>query len=414
MTTYLEAAKDAYMGLLLRWNNMAPIKGDPEKGEAPATDGFWIAANTFNAFLDYWICTGEPAAREITFPIRDYFHKTVKEDATDADLKKLTKKGLAAGPWLDDYGWWGNAFLTGWENADALGFSGDDVAECKQSAINCWTIMKYGWDTKKTPPVPGGVWNCKRDEWYLTGRNTVTNSVFWLLSVRLAALTNDSQYLDPDSLQWFADGFAKSLLFNKTQDQQENIYTVRERFICEHDWYRAPGFYWAGDQGLFLRCLFEEKRPMESDFEQLKTQILDAVLNDMADDKKVIHDHTMPKILNQFDNDYATGKGVFIRHALKIVQLTSNQKLKDCIMASANFAWNTATVLPDLPHYFQFCWNKKGKLPAGNNWDTTYKEEKDALPIRAVILQASGLDAVSAAAALNRDGVIPPLPPLTK
>ncbi len=50
----------------------------------------------------------------------DYFHKTVKEDAADADLKKLAEQGLAAGPWLDDYGWWGNAFLTAWENAAAL------------------------------------------------------------------------------------------------------------------------------------------------------------------------------------------------------------------------------------------------------------------------------------------------------
>jgi hypothetical protein len=224
------------------------------------------------------------------------------------------------------------------------------------------------------------------------------------MSVRLAALANDSKYLEPDSLQWFEDGFAKDLLFDKTKDDQ-NVYTVRERFIGEHDSDAAPGFYWAGDQGLFLRCLLEEKRTMQPAFAQLKTQIIDAVVSNMIDKQNVIHDHTMPPKLNTFDNDYATGKGVFIRHALKIVQATNNQKLRDCIMASANFAWNTSTQTPDFQHYFQFCWNTKGTLPPGN-WDTTYKEGT-LTAFRGVILQASGLDAISAGAALNPNGVIP-------
>jgi len=396
MTTYLEAAEDAYLGLLGRWGNMDTVRGAP--------DGFWITANTFNAFLDYWICTGQAPDQNINLPIIDYFHETVKADATDDDLKTIEKngfQGLPGGMWLDDYGWWGNAFLTAWENADALGLSGDDVALCNQSAINCWTIMKYGWDTKNTAPVPGGVWNCHHEDsshhldWSLTGRNTVTNSVFWLMSVRLKALTGDSQYVDlNNSLQWFQNGFGKGLLFDKTKDDQ-NIYTVRERFIGENDWDAAPkGFYWAGDQGLFLRCLFEEKRPMP-DFEQLKTEIVNAVWNNMVDEQHVIHDHPMPG----FEDDYATGKGVFIRHALKIVQLTGNQTLKECIMASANFAWNTSKEESDLHHYFQFCWNPEG-MQTGN-WDTTYKEEDTLSAIRGVILQASGLDAISAAAALS-------------
>jgi hypothetical protein len=399
--TYLQAAENAYLGWKAYWKNMAPVTGP----DAPPAS-FWITANTFNALLDYWICTGQLPDHDITMPIRDYFHQTVKEDATDDDLKKLAEQGLASGPWLDDYGWWGNAFLTAWENADVLGLSGDDVAECKQSTINCWTIMKYGWDTQNPPPPPvsGGVWNCQHKNWALTGRNTVTNSVFWLMSVRLAALANDSKYLEPDSLQWFEDGFAKDLLFDKTKDDQ-NVYTVRERFIGEHDSDAAPGFYWAGDQGLFLRCLLEEKRTMQPAFAQLKTQIIDAVVSNMIDKQNVIHDHTMPPKLNTFDNDYATGKGVFIRHALKIVQATNNQKLRDCIMASANFAWNTSTQTPDFQHYFQFCWNTKGTLPPGN-WDTTYKEGT-LTAFRGVILQASGLDAISAGAALNPNGVIP-------
>jgi hypothetical protein len=146
--TYLEAAKEAYGAMLVKWDNMAPVTG-PD----PPPDGFWITGNTFNAFLDYWICTQQSPAQNITMPIVDYFHKIVKADATDDDLEKLAEKGLKGlkgGLWLDDFGWWGNAFLTGWENADVLRFSGDDVAMCKQSTINCWKLMKYGWDTKNT------------------------------------------------------------------------------------------------------------------------------------------------------------------------------------------------------------------------------------------------------------------------
>ncbi len=201
--------------------------------------------------------------------------------------------------------------------------------------------MNYGWDNKNTPPVPGGVWNCQHAGWSLIGRNTVTNSVFWLMSVRLAAMANDPSYLEPSSLKWFETGFAGGLLFDKN-NKKEYIYTVRERFVGENDWDAAPGFYWPGDQGLFLRCLYEDKRAMQPTFAELKTRIIDAVLSDMVDTQNVIHDHTMPTKLKQFDNDYATGKGVFIRHALKIVELTNHQKLRECIMASADFAWNTA------------------------------------------------------------------------
>src|SRR5258708_1740916 len=108
-------------------------------GNPPAS--FWIAANTFQTFLDYWIATGEPDGDQISIASVEYFHKTVKADATPADLKKLTDQGLASGPWLDDYGWWGNAFMTAIENARALGLSQHEIEICQQSAENCWQIM---------------------------------------------------------------------------------------------------------------------------------------------------------------------------------------------------------------------------------------------------------------------------------
>jgi hypothetical protein len=56
----------------------------------------------------------------------------------------------------------------------------------------------------------------RKTDWALTGRNSVTNEQYWLMSVRLAAFTNDQKYLDPDTdiLKWFDDGFAEERLFD--------------------------------------------------------------------------------------------------------------------------------------------------------------------------------------------------------
>jgi hypothetical protein len=117
-------------------------------------DSFWIAANTFQTFMDYWIATQQPPEqqpdKQISRGAVQYFHKTVKADATRDDLKALTNKGLDSnGPWLDDYGWWGNAFMTALENAGALGMSPDDIEVAQKSAEDCWQIMNYGWGPRR-------------------------------------------------------------------------------------------------------------------------------------------------------------------------------------------------------------------------------------------------------------------------
>jgi hypothetical protein len=105
-------------------------------------------------------------------------------------------------------------------------------------------------------------------------------------------------------------------------------------------------------------------------YASLKTDILDAVLTKMVDNVHVLHDHAVSSTLAMFSNDYATGKGIFMRHALGVAKLINNKTLEDCIFASANYAWNTAAVDPDFSRLFRFAWNKKGKLPRGL-WDNT-------------------------------------------
>ena len=138
-------------------------------------------------------------------------------------------------------------------------------------------------------------------------------------------------------------------------------------------------------------------------FASLKTDIVDAVLTKMVDHVHVLHDHAVSSTLATFSNDYATGKDIFMRHALGVAKLINNKTLEDCIFASASYAWNTAAIDPDSSRLFAFAWNKKGELPRGV-WDTT--DNQASSRFRNIILQASALDAMSSAAALNPTGII--------
>ncbi len=393
MTTYSQAAKSSYDLLVKKWDSMKPFVGK--------SDAFWIAGNTLQTFLDYWVTTNSKSNFDVVRISIDCFRETVPTDSTTEFLDKLAQKGLDGTPggmWLDDFGWWANTFLTALENADQLGLSGDDIATLLQDSKNCWYLMHYGWDPT-AEPLPGGVWNCKRSDWNMTGRNNVTNLQYWLMSVRLAAYTDDSKYLDPktDILQWFETGFKDNLLF----DADSRL--VRERMAGFEHADESNGFHWAGDQGLFIGCLLAEKRQTTPIFQVLRDKVAEYVVAKMVDNSLVLHDQVLSK-LTQFDNDYACGKGVFMRHALPLAKLTKNPMLVKCIFQSADFAYQTANVNPNFERSIQFDWNPKGQLPPGN-WDNTTRTEVDQF--RGMILQASGVNLFTAAAALAPNGVIP-------
>lgn len=73
----------------------------------------------------------------------------------------------------------------------------------------------------------------------------------------------------------------------------------------------------------------------------------------MIDDAKVLLDHVVSSSYSGFDNDYACGKGVFMRHAITLAQLTKNAALTNCIMQSANYEYNTASVDPNFARSIQ-------------------------------------------------------------
>lgn len=394
MITYMQGAVSSYNLLVRGLDNKGPITTEK--------DSFWVAANTFNAILDYWVASKNLPDTDISKNFVNYFHQTVPTNSSMEQLKALAQKGLNGidgGMWLDDYGWWANSFLTALENADQLGLSGDDIETLTQDSINCWNLMTFGWDPAATP-LPGGVWNCKKEDWALTGRNNVTNLQFWLMSVRLAAYTKNDAYLNPqmDILKWFEDGYTQNRLFDG------ELKLVRERMVGFLHEDETIGFYWAGDQGLFIGCMLADKRiQIGTDFQSLRDAVAQTVTTNMTDNVQVLHDHVFTRP-DGFGNDYACGKGVFMRHAVELAKLTKNASLLKVILYSAQYAWNTADIDAGLSHAIQFSWNKNGQLPPGN-WDSSASVTKT--PFRTMILQASGLNALSAAAQIDPNGVIP-------
>ncbi len=402
MTTYMEAANKSYKSLLLRWDNMSIVTGP--KAPSPS---FWITGNTLQSFINYWIFAEQPLDLEVLTPILNYFYTIVRPDINQGDLDAISKRALTEGRfWLDDFGWWGNAFATVCEIGEGSYLSGDDIQVFLNAAINCWKLMHAGWDIPASKEMPDGVWNTKKaadgpNDADLHGRNNVTNTQFWLLSYRLAQLTGDSQlYLNrwQDIRKWFDDLYSGGLLLDP------DSLLVRERFKGATGEKWTDNFYWAGDQGLFLHCVNLDTRSTPP-FSDLRTEVLQSVLSNMCDDANVLHDQRIVTT-NGFDNDYATGKGVFFKHILPTAQSNPNQKLYDCIMTSAAHAWKSTT--PMQPTYlldFKYGWNDQGKLPRAGNWDTS--DTATPSPFRTLILHVAGLDALITAAALNPNGIVP-------
>jgi hypothetical protein len=168
MTNYLDAAKESYKSLLMRWNMMSLVTGP-----AAPSASFWITGNTLQTFLNYWINCGQVSEPDLITQILNYFYTVVGPDISVTDLDSIADRALQQGRlWLDDFGWWGNAFATACENGEALNMSGDDVQMLLKCAINCWTLMHLGRDIPVSPVMPGGNWNTKHRD---------CSSIAWIL-----------------------------------------------------------------------------------------------------------------------------------------------------------------------------------------------------------------------------------------
>jgi hypothetical protein len=394
MTTYKEAATAGYNRVLQLWN---------AGGFTGATDAFWLSGNTLRTVVLYMLTAG----------LKDTESFIAKRLA---DFASTDKNGI----WLDDFGWWAIAFMLAARNSDALGLDADTRKNLVNGAITCWQTMGSGWDINNTPPVPGGIWNTQQDPAVaMQGRNCVTNEVYWLTSMQLSALTDDPSYLDPNknSGKFFADADQKGLLF--IQYQPMKVWLVCERFDETDLGFGKPGWFWAGDQGLFFSCCRWTRSPNASVFNaNTADQIGIQVLNIMTDYGGILHDQVSPDSV--FERDYATGKGVLIDQ-LGFYDAQSTPfvaaRLPLFFLNNAAAVWNSRITDPNQPNLlnqFRFNWNPNGQilLPPAPPIPMPYYggEPKDHLlgtTADCLVLQVAGLSALIQGMKVDPNAQIP-------
>ncbi|HEY9760678.1 MAG TPA: hypothetical protein V6C97_36300 [Oculatellaceae cyanobacterium] len=384
MTTYLEAAIDSFALLYERWNHGKDFDGYT----------FWFAGNILHGAVDYFAVKqdlGVPdykVAETFVLEALNAFDRIVKEP----DPLRWADTGF----WLDDFGWWGVAFARAFIR---LNLDDDLKDRVKKYAKNCWICNHNGWDDSNVGPnipIPGGIPNTKKDE-ILAGKNCVTNSLFWLLSLMLHSADKDPnapKYLDPktNSSVWYQQAISQRLLFS-----DENL--VRERFRDAPNYVDWP---WLGDQGLFLQCCNLEGPDSHLPSAQ---QLANAVQAHRVLQSGVLSEGLFP-IPKDGPNKtvywlaYATGKGIFMRN-LQILNSSlappGMTPYAGWIRANATAVWNNRLE----NNMFRFYWDKELPEPDPSDW----RYKPDSIP--PLVLHASGMSALTAAASLFPKDEIP-------
>jgi hypothetical protein len=197
---------------------------DPEK-HTSGVKSWWRVGNALHTAIE-----GMAAAQQKWGDGAHHIIVTVRQmldEARDFFFRRYGQSDV----WVDDYGWWGIAFVAVYENFEIFkNVQGATAAdECLQFADDCWQQMRdKAWDTggSRYPiPITGGCWNNKQHG----SQNTVTNALYLTLSIRLYSvaktLTTDPtwiqrtpQYLDAACAQfkWFGDWYLKGA--NRSND----------------------------------------------------------------------------------------------------------------------------------------------------------------------------------------------------
>lgn len=384
MTTFREAADLGFGKLVDLWNFGDPFLGGPG-------GCFWFAANAMHAAIDYLKVTGTIDGKG---PHQDKTriktNKTFAEQGLAVYLAMKPKaspdKWVDEGIWIDDYGWWGIAFMNAY-NSNNLGYTNEQKGHFFKAANECWVAMHAAWrdtpvpsnDNKVPLPISGGISNTLDLSLPLAGRNCVTNEVFWQLSNLLYEVGQDQAYLDPktDSSDWFSKANSLNLLI-------DDRGLIRERFV-NASWY-IPNYSWLGDQGLFLISCFSNQRRGSDMNVNMAYKIAEAV---KQFSKAEVLDEPLFPNYSQYQLDYSSGKGVFIRNLAIYNSWLSHQPsgslYDDWILKNGRAVWEHQ--LPD--YQFRYYWTGQPAEPKA--WGGDYGPSRYN-----TVLQAAGLSALNA------------------
>ncbi len=350
---------------------------------------FWFGGTTLHTCLNYLVASGETDHRSRILPTAFSVYQNLSGNP---------------GWWKDDYGWWGVAFSFAINHRQRLGYDDHRHDELFNgllaAAQSCWQQIRSNWRTTTynhkvkggfsdnaagTSGIRGGTFNNSPDGTNppLSGRNSVTNEGFWILSQLLAALDpGNPEYSRSSAAE--SDWFAAWLAYPKSSPGSTGILNALGLVLERPTGNRTdPAWYWSGDQGLFARAL--------SHGSPLAHSIAESVMANMTDGQGVLHENLQYlkfKDLQTFEADYATGKGILMRNLLQLV-VANTGRYSGFVRVNATAVWCHRS----RANQFTYNWN-----PAdGKGEPRTLRVDGKSDILCDLIMQAAGQEALNLA-----------------
>lgn len=346
---------------------------------------FWHVGRTFNTCHDYitQIADNEPSDRaRYNNEVRPGCIRFYLDQASKPENKQW---------WWDDYGWWGLAHLA----------AGD-----LQNAKDCWhRMMAFGVDSDNLGlDYRGGCWNHTTQQEPPGCENSVTNSTFFLLSLRL--LNNASFKTDPLRKEIITAAAGCASWFDHWLGRpgalQNPLKLLRERPVGDKDNYfhlGAPdyevGWIWTGDQGLALAWAAESFKLTQADWQavfpgapyrakaiQMAGQIRDG-MTPLFDADGVLHE--APYNANSYGiyrTDYSSGRGVFMRYISRADQAFRQES--GWVSSDTQTLHTADAVIAMLgeqsPSPTMYSWNFPKEKDVLNSWKAHVTGESEGVP----------------------------------
>lgn len=229
---------------------------------------FWKRGNTFDACLTF------AAAADAQWP-NDPEVIAMQTDVKDMLVENLTffNRFDPGDLWADDFGWWGLMGLNAYSHLNRIGETKLANQYLKLSTDLCWDYkQKTAYDhTSTSIPVAHGCRNGDAKGVSLGVKNTVTNSLLFLLSSRIYRLSltvdiaENEKYLDMAYRQWiWFDEWFKLTEYEYLKKVSPSGALVQERPMAfiEGSGYTgevhppwAEPWVWTGDQGMMVAAL---------------------------------------------------------------------------------------------------------------------------------------------------------------
>lgn len=284
--------------------------------------------------------------------------------------------------WADDFGWWG---LMGLNARKHLLRSGNKELADKYLQLStdlCWKQARsHAYDFSATAkPIPHGWSNGPADGSGKGVKNTVTNVLYFLLSVRIYRLMREEngdgneEYLDMAYRQWvWFDSWFQLKKYDYLKRTLSGGALVQERPTAffdgsdyadrEHPTWEK-GWLWTGDQGMVLAALSDmlsikndlaawiTKNKIESDFKanvfekkviHYMALISEGIKTALISDKDhIIREAPFNSNFGpEFGNDYLAGRGIMMRYLGQLDKKLTGVNFKKDIEITANAIWHT-------------------------------------------------------------------------